>query len=97
MSRAGKIKHIARVFAVWILLSSNIEAAEIPQYNGNSLERQTKNSLNIFNDREKKADNLDNLSSELIDTRLLSQVNNVKQFTDVGVTDWSTDIVGTGN
>ena len=40
------IDRLAGVFAVWVLLSSNIEAAEIPKYSNNI--QQAKNSLSIY-------------------------------------------------
>ena len=86
MSMFWQIGRTAGVFAIYILLSSNLKAAEIPEYNSNSVQRQTKSSSNISSRQENSSDNL----AVNIDPRsLIAQVNNVKQFRDVEVTDWS--------
>ena len=84
MSMFWQIGRTAGVFAIYILLSSNLKAAEIPEYNSNSVQRQTENSSNIVNRPENSTDIPVNIAP-----RSLAQVNNVKQFRDVEVTDWS--------
>ena len=81
-----QIVRMAGVFAIYTLLTSNLKAAEIPKDYSNSFQKQTRNSSNISNRQEKLSDNLliDNIAP-----RSLAQVNNVKQFRDVEVTDWS--------
>ena len=86
MSMFWQIVRMAGVFAIYTLLSSNLKAAEIPEYYSNSLQKQTRNSSNISNRQEKFSDNL---LINNIAPRSLAQVNNVKQFRDVEVTDWS--------
>ena len=81
-----QIVRTASVFAIYNLLSLNLKAAEIPEYNSNSFQKQTRNSSNISNRQEKFSDNL---LINNIAPRSLAQVNNVKQFRDVEVTDWS--------
>ena len=70
--------------AVCILLSSGVKATEIPEYNSN-FQQQTKSSSNIFS----LQDFSDNLIVNIDRPLLVAQVNNVKQFRDVEVTDWS--------
>ena len=86
MSMFWQIVRMAGVFAIYTLLTSNLKAAEIPKDYSNSFQKQTRNSSNISNRQEKLSDNLliDNIAP-----RSLAQVNNVKQFRDVEVTDWS--------
>ena len=86
MSMFWQIVRMAGVFAIYTLLSSNLKAAEIPEYYSNSLQKQTRNSSNISNRQGKFSDNL---LINNIAPRSLAQVNNVKQFRDVEVTDWS--------
>ena len=82
MSMFWQIDRITGVFAIYSLLSSNLNAAEILN---NSNLRQTEHSSNIVS-RQKNStgDRLANIAPQL-----LTQVNNVKQFRDVEVTDWS--------
>ena len=84
MSMFWQVGRIAGGIAVYILLSSNLRAAEIPKYNSN-VEQQIKSSSNIFN----RQDSSDNLVVNVDRPSLVAQVNNVKQFRDVGVTDWT--------
>ena len=78
-----QIGRTAGVFAVYILLSSSVKATEIPEYN--SVRQQSKSSSNIYNRQE----NSDNIVVDIDRSSLRGQVNNVKQFRDVEVTDWS--------
>ena len=84
MSMFWQIDRTAGVFAIYILLSSNLQAAEIPGSNSN-VQQQTKISSNILSRQENSSDNL----VVNIDRRSLAQVNNVKQFRDVEPTDWT--------
>ena len=84
MSMFWQIGRRAGVFAIYILLSSNLQAAEIPGSNSN-IQQQTKISSNILSRQENSSDNL----VVNIDRRKLAQVNNVKQFRDVEPTDWT--------
>ena len=83
MSMFWQIGRTAGVFAVYILLSSSVKATEIPEYN--SVRQQSKSSSNIYNRQE----NSDNIVVDIDRSSLRGQVNNVKQFRDVEVTDWS--------
>ena len=83
MSMFWQIGRTAGVFAIYILLSSNLQAAEIPGSNSN-VQQQTKISSNILSRQENSSDNL-----VVVDRRSLAQVNNVKQFRDVEPTDWT--------
>ena len=85
MSMFWQIGRTAGVFAIYILLSSNLKAAEIPEYSSNSIQRQTKSISNVLSRQENSSNNL----VANIDRRWLAQVNNVKEFRDVEVTDWT--------
>ena len=86
MSMFWQIDRTAGVFAVYILLSSSVKAAEISEYNTNSIQQQNKSSLNIYSRRENSSDNL---VVNIDRPSIVAQVNNVKQLRDIEVTDWS--------
>ncbi len=83
----GRIEQLPPVFAIYILLSSSIEATEIPKNQEINFNKPDKASLKIA---ERQASLINNLSLKSNQFNLLiTQVNSIEQLKDIKPTDWS--------
>ncbi|MBE9047592.1 carbohydrate porin [Pleurocapsales cyanobacterium LEGE 10410] len=83
----GKISQIVPVFAIYILLPSKIEAAEISRSGSVDQRSEIKTSSQILNRPVNFADNLPSKTDNL--PLLITQINSVQQLRNIRPTDWS--------
>ncbi|MGF1589722.1 MAG: iron uptake porin [Pleurocapsa sp.] len=83
----GKIAQFAPIFAIYVLLTSRINATEIPKNQAINFNKADKSRLKIA---ESQANLINNLSLQSNQFQLLiTQVNDIKQLNDIKPTDWS--------